>query len=97
MINCPLCNRSIPDSQLDKDHLIPKTFKGKELVELHRVCHRKIHATFSERELLNYYHTISKILEHNDIQSFVKWVQNKPDDFYSSSKESNTRKGKRRR
>jgi len=93
---CPLCKRELDDTA-DEHHLIPKTFKGKETVWLHKVCHRKIHTVFSERELLNYYHTIERLLENADIVAFVKWLQNKPIDFYIKSKDTNDRKNKRRR
>lgn len=93
---CPLCQREL-DEAADLHHLIPKTFKGKETVLLHKICHRKIHTVFSERELLHYYHTIERLLENEDIIIFVKWLKNKPNDFYISSKETNERKNKRKR
>lgn len=96
MNNCPLCTREL-GTVCDEHHLIPKTFKGKEKIWLHKICHRKLHSVFSEREMLNYYHTIERLLEHEEIQRFVKWIQKKPIDFYDSSKDTNIRKGKRRR
>lgn len=97
MIRCPLCLRELGTINVDSHHLIPKAFKGKELVDLHKICHRKIHATFSERELLHYYHTIDRLLESEHIQKFVKWVAKKHPSFYDSSDETASRKGKRRR
>lgn len=94
---CPLCDREIAPGEEDKHHLIPKTFRGKEVVPLHKICHRKIHATFTERELLQHYHTIERLREHDVIQSFIQWVKNKPIDFYVKTKETKQRKGKRRR
>lgn len=94
---CPLCNRSLGDENVDEHHLIPKTFKGRETVTLHRVCHRAIHATLSERELANYYFTIERLLEHENIQKFVKWIQKKEPSYYVSTEESKERKGKRKR
>jgi len=66
MNSCPLCNRTLAEKP-SKHHLIPRTFKGRDIVLLHRVCHRQIHATFTERELLNYYHTIERILENENL------------------------------
>ena len=77
---CPLCKRPLPENP-SKHHLIPKSFKGKETVLLHRICYRQIHANFTERELLNYYHTIDRLLKNERIQKFVKWVENKPPEF----------------
>jgi 5-methylcytosine-specific restriction endonuclease McrA len=93
---CPLCERELGDKLIDRHHLVPKTFGGKDLIELHRICHRKIHATFSERELLNYYFTIDRIKEHSEIQKFIVWVKKKPIDYYSGSDETNARYSKRR-
>jgi len=64
---------------------------------MHAICHRKIHATFSERELKNYYNTAERILEHKDMKTFVAWVSTKDLDFYMVSRDSGARKSKRRR
>jgi len=94
---CPLCGRELGNELIEQHHLIPKTFKGKELVDLHKVCHRMIHATFSEKELQKYYHTIERILTDEKVQRFVEWVKNKPLNFYLSIDETSQRKEKRRR
>lgn len=94
---CPLCNRPLGTENVDEHHLIPKTFKGKETIKLHKICHRKIHATFSERELLNYYFTIERLLENEHIRNFVKWVSKRPPGYYDGSKETTDRRSKRRR
>jgi hypothetical protein len=94
---CPLCSRALGTINVDEHHLIPKTFKGKDTVALHKICHRKIHATFSERELLNYYNTMERINENEQIRTFARWVAKKPPEYYDSSKETTDRKSKRRR
>lgn len=94
---CPLCNRELGDVNIDEHHLIPKTFKGKETITLHKICHRKIHATFTERELAKRYSTIESIVQHPEIQKFIVWVQKKEPWFYDCSIESVERKKKRRR
>lgn len=96
-MNCALCHRDIPHNKIEKHHLIPKTFKGKDLVELHSVCHKAIHATFTERELQHHYHTIARLLEHENIQKFVKWIAKKPTDYNMKMKDTKDRKRKRRR
>ncbi|MFY0656144.1 MAG: hypothetical protein JXR12_05130 [Neptunomonas phycophila] len=96
MITCPLCSRDIPKEHESKHHLLPKTFKGKEVVVIHKLCHNKIHSVFTERELLQYYHTIERLLENEDMQKFVKWVAKKDPGFYSKTKDQGDRKRKRR-
>src|SRR4051794_2967263 len=39
--------------------------------EMHRICHRKIHATFSEKELAREFHTWQALREHPVIADFV--------------------------
>ncbi len=95
--NCPLCKRPLTITSVSRHHLVPKTFGGKDLVDLHKMCHQKLHATFTEREMKNYYHTIERIMENEDMQNFVVWIKNKDPDFYSSNNETQARKGKRRR
>ena len=96
---CPICNRELPPGKHinDHHHLIPKTFKGTEKITIHRICHRKLHSVFTEREMLKYYHTVERLLEHEEIKKFVKWVSKKDPKYYSGSKETKGRKSKRRR
>ena len=94
---CALCQRPLGKINVDEHHLVPKTFKGKATTTLHKICHNKIHATFTERELLNYYHTADRLLENEDIQKFVKWVQKKEIGYYAGSDETQERNQKRRR
>lgn len=93
---CPLCDREL-DDLANEHHLIPKSLKGKDTITLHKICHNKIHHTFSERELANYYHTIERLKDHKEIQKFVKWIKKKPFDFYDGNKDTKDRKKKRKR
>lgn len=79
---CPLCARPIPEDQESRHHLVPKSFKGRETVILHRICHRKIHSLFTERELAKTYHTIEALKKHTDILAFLEWLEGKPPRFY---------------
>lgn len=96
---CKICGRELGTVNVDQHHLMPKTFKGKSddtnLFPLHKICHRKLHSVFTAREMQHHYHTFERILEHSEIQKFVKWVQKKPIDYYSGSDETNVRHGKR--
>lgn len=88
---CPLCGRPIPGDQRDDHHLVPKCRGGRETLTLHRVCHRQIHALFSEVELERLYPTIEALRAHPQIDKFVTWVRRKPPGFYDASKRSNRR------
>ena len=90
---CPLCGRPLGDKKnWNLHHLKPKSLKGKEVVKLHYICHSKIHSLFTERELLNYYHTIEKLRSHDGIKKFIKWVSKKPPEYRDSNKRANRRK-----
>ena len=94
---CPICLRTLGDVLIQEHHLIPKTFGGKDKVSIHKMCHQKIHATFSERELLNYYHTIERLTEHSEMQKFIKWIGKKDPSYYDKNDDTSSRKRRRRR
>ena len=85
MQKCPLCDRELGDVNIDKHHLIPKCRKGKVVEFMHKICHRKIHASFTEKQLEKTYHTWDSLQSTKVIKDFVKWIQNKDPSFYSGS------------
>ena len=92
---CPLCGRPLGTENIDRHHLVPKSLKGREQFPIHKICHRKIHSIFSERELLRSYHTWDALKEHEDIRSFIGWVANKPPGFYTRTFTANRKQGRR--
>jgi 5-methylcytosine-specific restriction endonuclease McrA len=91
---CPLCGRVLGEVNIDRHHLVPKTFKGKEQHAIHRICHRKIHATFTERELLKSYHSWEALRSHAEIKAFIDWVAKKDPGYYSGTVTSKSRRRK---
>ena len=76
---CPLCGREmIPGPSLNEHHLVPRSHGGTEKFLLHRVCHGKIHAVFSESELARSHHTFENLRSHPEIAEFIKWVRKQP-------------------
>lgn len=49
---------------------------------MHRICHRKLHTLWTERELASLYATPDAIRSHPDIQHFVHWLRRKPPEFW---------------
>ena len=81
--DCPLCGRPlVPGASVDEHHLVPRSEGGvvKELV--HRICHRKIHATFTEKELAREFSDWASLRAHPLIADFIGWVRSKPPEFY---------------
>ena len=86
--NCPLCGRPLlVGPSVDEHHLVPKSKGGKTKTLIHRICHRKIHATLSERELAGAYSNWTALQSHPEIADFVKWVAKKPPTFYDNSRQ----------
>lgn len=89
---CPLCERAIPDEQIEYHHLVPKSKGGKAKVPLHRICHSHIHAAFTDAQLAKKFSTIATILEGPTIQKFVGWVKTKPPGFEDEAEERGRRR-----
>ena len=92
---CPLCGRPlVPGPSVDRHHWVPRSSasgrKGKKPKGepadqawdwLHKICHRMVHRTFSEKELANDYASAAAVLTHPDIETFVAWVRRKPPEY----------------
>jgi hypothetical protein len=94
LVICLLCDRNIPKTQIDAHHLVPKSHRGTKTVMLHRICHRQIHALFTETELARQFNTIEKLKSHEEILRFIAWVKQKPDDFFERSRKSHRLKSR---
>ena len=77
---CELCERMIVEGTESKHHLIPKSRGGTNdnYTYLHEICHKQIHALFTEKRLEKDYNTIAKLKTHKDVQRFIIWISNKP-------------------
>ena len=72
LASCPLCGRQmVLGASIDEHHILPKSQGGKTKQQIHRICHRKIHATFSDRELAKNYSNWSALQQHPEIASFL--------------------------
>jgi hypothetical protein len=89
---CPLCDRPIPPSERDAHHLLPKSRGGRETTLMHRICHRQVHALFSETELARDYATAPALRAHPEVAKFVAWVQTKPPAFRERARKSARRR-----
>lgn len=84
--NCPICDREMWEGDsVDKHHFVPKCRGGKATELVHRVCHKKIHSLWTEKELEREFNTAEAVKSHPDMQAFIKWVQKKEPDFYDRS------------
>lgn len=79
---CPLCGRPlIAGPSVDEHHWVPKSEGGRVTSTIHKVCHRALHARFSERELATLYATPEAVLADPAMARFVRWVRKRPPEY----------------
>lgn len=92
---CPLCDRPLGTVRVERHHLIPRTAGGRRWVRLHRICHKKIHSLFTERELAREYASIEALRAHPEIIRFIRWLRGKPPEFYAPTREARSKRRRR--
>mgnify|MGYP000370241121 FL=1 len=83
---CPLCLRPIPEGVPQSlHHLVPKLKGGKggPVVLLHHICHKEIHARFSEAQLARHLNSAEALRAAPELQAFLAWIAKRPADFLS--------------
>ncbi|MEY4871167.1 MAG: hypothetical protein RLZZ563_497 [Pseudomonadota bacterium] len=83
---CPICLRPIPpDVPQSLHHLIPKLKGGKggPTVLVHHICHKEIHARFTETELARQFNTPAALRADPRMEAFLAWVAKRPPGFLS--------------
>ena len=84
---CWLCERPL-GTVVQFHHPVPKSKKGRVTVPVHPICHKTIHALFSNSELARFGDDRSRLLENADLARFVAWVAGKPADFNAPTRRS---------
>lgn len=79
---CALCARPL-EMKVEWHHPVPKSEGGRETVPVHPICHRTIHATFSNAELARDYSDFAVLRAHPDMVRFLKWIAGKSADFHA--------------
>jgi hypothetical protein len=100
---CELCQRVGPT--LTRHHLIPVARHNKPRTRrqhdkrafntrtamLCRPCHKTVHATFTEQELAEHYHTVDRLAAHPEIARFVGFIRRQPADATIAVRRRNDR------
>jgi len=81
---CGLCEREVPETTTH--HLLPQSEAKRKklrhyelpLVELCRMCHKQIHALFTNRELADRLNTVEALLAEPAIQRYLAWIKKVP-------------------
>jgi hypothetical protein len=78
---CWLCARPL-GRRVEWHHPLPRSRGGREVVPLHPICHRAIHASFSNVELARAGDADS-LRRHPSLAKFLGWIADKPADFHA--------------
>lgn len=79
---CPICGRPmIAGPSVDEHHWVPKSEGGRATSFLHRICHRTLHARFTERELAQDFATPEAVRSDPAMEKFIRWVRKRPVEY----------------
>ncbi|KHK91656.1 HNH endonuclease [Novosphingobium malaysiense] len=81
-LTCWLCARPL-GRRVEWHHPVPKSRGGRDVVPVHPICHRTIHANFSNAELDRIGSDGRTLRKSPAIAKFVAWVGTKPPDFHA--------------
>lgn len=82
---CWLCGRPL-GVRVQQHHTVPKAKGGRATVPLHPICHKAIHASFTNAQLARIGADRAVLLENAELAGFVAWVANKPPDFHAPTR-----------
>lgn len=84
-LTCWLCERPLA-RRIEWHHPIPKSKKGRVTVPVHPICHRTLHANFTNAELARIGDAPDVLRDNEAIAKFVRWIANKPPDFHAKTR-----------
>lgn len=79
---CWLCLREL-GRRTEWHHPVPKSRGGRLTVPLHPICHRAIHANFTNVELARQGASAAPLRENPAVARFLAWIADKPPDFHA--------------
>ena len=82
---CFLCARPL-GRRTEYHHIVPKSRGGREIAPIHPICHRKIHAVLTNKELERTCADPASLRAHPDIATFRDWIRDKPPDFHAPTR-----------
>ncbi|MFW2853047.1 HNH endonuclease [Sphingomonas sp. TX0543] len=81
---CALCRRPL-GARIEWHHVVPRSEGGRETVPLHPICHRAIHATWSNTELARIGGMAALRMEPA-LGGFLRWIVRRPPDFHAPTR-----------
>ena len=85
---CQLCDRHV--SEITEHHLIPKERGGKtyDTAHLCKVCHKQVHALYTNRELAARLFSIARLKDDEKIKRYLNFIKKHPGDAHITIKKS---------
>ncbi|MAK98613.1 MAG: HNH endonuclease [Erythrobacteraceae bacterium] len=84
-LTCWLCGRAI-ETRVQWHHPVPKAKKGRATVPVHPICHRTIHANFTNAQLARIGDDPARLKENEAVAKFLAWIADKPPDFHAPTR-----------
>tara|TARA_A100001391_G_scaffold7621_3_gene4829 strand:- start:28489 stop:28788 length:300 start_codon:yes stop_codon:yes gene_type:complete len=85
LTTCWLCQRPL-GRRVQKHHVVPKAKRGKATVPVHPICHRMIHARFTNAQLVRLGGAREPLLADEEVARFLRWIADKPPDFHAPTR-----------
>jgi hypothetical protein len=82
---CWLCRRPL-GRRVEWHHPAPKSRGGRVMEPVHPICHRAIHANFTNAELARLPADPAALSNNPAIKRFLKWIGGKPPDFHAPTR-----------
>jgi hypothetical protein len=68
---------------IEYHHPLPKSRGGRVKVAVHSICHKTIHAAWTNTELARIGDAPQALAAHPDVAKFLAWIADKPADFHA--------------
>ena len=65
---------------------MPKSRGGRETRPVHPICHRTLHATFTNKELEKTGDDPAALATNPELARFLQWIAAKPPDFHAPTR-----------
>lgn len=87
-MKCAICERECEIWEIEQHHLYPvKTRRNDNcVVKVCRQCGDQLHLMFTNTQLRTELNSLTKILSHDKIKVYRKWVKDKPLTHFSVAK-----------
>ena len=84
-MSCFLCGRPL-GAKTEYHHPVPRSRGGRHTEPVHPICHRTIHATFTNKELARDFASADALRAHPAIRVFLAFIEDKDPDFHAPTR-----------